>query len=158
MSTNVEQLASSIDASSDDDLRALWTRRAGLGHPKVVAIIEGLLLAAMRDRGMDAPPIGDDPPPDPQPPASRPTADRDAAIVVAVLGGASHKAVAAAHGLSAAHCRRITAEARQNAQGSSQPRSNGPRCGSLQPDENRAAAQNPTDERRTRCSAPTDCR
>ena len=112
-----------VEAASDDELRNLWTRRAGLGTPRFVRVVEGLLLAAMADRGLAAPPVGDDPPPDPEPPASRPpaTTDRDAAIIAAVLGGETHKATAQRYGLSAAHCRRITAEARQNAQGG-QPR------------------------------------
>ena len=62
-----------VEAASDDELRNLWARRAGLGHPKFVVIVEGLLLAAMADRGLAAPQVGDDPPPEPpsrQPPAS----------------------------------------------------------------------------------------
>ena len=63
-----------VEAASDDDLHDLWTRRNDLGTSRFVAVVEGLLLAAMADRGMDPPPIGDPPPDPPAGPASRPPA------------------------------------------------------------------------------------
>ena len=53
---------------------------------------------------------------------------RDVEIIAAVLSGESHKAVAARHGISAAHARRITQQAREAQPSRSKPpRSKPPR-------------------------------
>ena len=46
---------------------------------------------------------------------------RDVEIIAAVLSGESHKAVAARHGISAAHARRITQQAREAQPSRSKP-------------------------------------
>ena len=89
-----------IETTTDDDLAHLWAIRDTLGEPPNSEILAGLLLAEMADRGMPAPA-------EPEPPA-----DRDAQIVAAVIAGEPAKDVAARHGLSAGHVRRLTATAR----------------------------------------------
>ena len=109
MSTVAHQAGAAVDAASDEDLYSLWHKRDTLGAPRFVHVVEGLLLAAMADRGLDPPPLEAET--RPAAPLA-PTADRDAEIVAAVLDGEPAKAVAERHGLSAGHVRRLTAEAR----------------------------------------------
>ena len=106
------KLAPIIRGTSDDDLHDLWDRRHDLGPPRFVTTVEGLLLAAMADRGLNPPPLGSGVEPVAKP---APTADRDQQIVAAVLAGEPTRDVAARYGLSAGHVRRITAEARRAA-------------------------------------------
>ena len=87
-----------LAASSDDDIAQLWEIRDTLAKPPVAEILAGLLLTEMADRGMAAP--------------AEPTAGRDAQIVAAITAGEPAKDVAAHHGLSAGHVRRLAAAAR----------------------------------------------